>query len=384
MMNSGSLTREQIKSQTAIVILAFAEYESLELALATHAKFSVESGVPIYILQNGRGTYDTERTYAVGKRYANLYPGTIKVVTHIPAQKPYSAIKQLFHDTMFSGYKYVIKLDDDVMVLTPNWVDKLIDCYIESFEQAGEDLAYVTSLVNNNPFGFKQIIDTNENLSQEYFERLARSHLIGCAPDDNYNPYRLVPKETVFGGGFGTIWSLPYIARWLHKKTTMKPQEFIESTQDLKITEVNARERYSINCMLFDKDLWDAMDEGSSDDEHMAHVYCMLNKKRIFADLSIPMVHIAFYSQREELRDMIPEIRDVYTGFLSLPFPIAICNNRLIEIENRIRFAEKNSTMATGRNWLVKKIKGGIQCYKEHGFSYTFNRGLVHLHLKKE
>ena len=158
-MNSTSLTIEKIKSQTAIVILAFAEYESLELALATHAKFSVESGLPIYILQNGRGTYDTERTYQVGKRYANLFPNTIKVVTHIPAKKPYSAIKKLLHDPVFSGYKYIIKLDDDVMVLTPDWIDKLIGCYIQSSEKAGSDLAYVTSLVNNNPFGFKQIIE---------------------------------------------------------------------------------------------------------------------------------------------------------------------------------------------------------------------------------
>lgn len=83
-MNTTNLTRDSIKSQTAVVILAFAEYESLELALATHAKYTVESDVPVYILQNGRGTYDTERTYSVGKRYENLYPGKIKVVNYIP------------------------------------------------------------------------------------------------------------------------------------------------------------------------------------------------------------------------------------------------------------------------------------------------------------
>ena len=53
-MKPGSLTRESVKSQTAIVVLAYADYESLELALASHAKFTVNSGLPIYILQNGR------------------------------------------------------------------------------------------------------------------------------------------------------------------------------------------------------------------------------------------------------------------------------------------------------------------------------------------
>lgn len=384
-MNTTNLTRDSIKSQTAVVILAFAEYESLELALATHAKYTVESDVPVYILQNGRGTYDTERTYSVGKRYENLYPGKIKVVNHIPPQKPYFAIKQLFHDEIFSKYKYIIKLDDDVMVLTPDWVDKLIDCYVQSYGQVDSDLAYVTSLVNNNPFGFKKIIESHKNLSREYFVQMARPHHVGISPDDSYNPYRVVSKETIYGGGFGTIWSLPYVARWLHEKTTMNPEQYVEFARELSVTEVNARERYSINCMLFNKDYWDAIDDGSSDDEHMSHVYCMLNKKRIFADLSIPMVHLAFYSQREELRDMIPGIRDVYTEYLSLPFPITICADRLIDIENRLRYIEKNSASTkTGGNKVVKKLKGGVQCYKEHGFKYTFNRGLFHLHLRKE
>ena len=71
---------KNIKKKLAIVILAYADYESLELALATHSKFSVNHGVPIFILQNGRGTYDCERTYAVAKRYQQLFPKIIKVI----------------------------------------------------------------------------------------------------------------------------------------------------------------------------------------------------------------------------------------------------------------------------------------------------------------
>ena len=32
--------------------------------------------------------------------------------------------------------------------------------------------------------------------------------------------------------------------------------------------------------------------------------------------------------------------------------------------------------------FIPRKIRGGIKCYKEHGIKYTFNRMLVHLHLK--
>ena len=381
-MKSNCLTRESVKAQTAIVVLAYADYESLELALASHAKFTVDSGVPIYILQNGRGTYDTERTCSVGKRYQSLFPETIKVITDILPQKPYAAIKQLFHEELFSKYRYIIKLDDDVMVLTPDWVDKLIDTYIQASEQQGESLAYVTSLVNNNPYGFKKLVDSFEELSDEYFTRLARRHLVGCAPDDSYNPYRIVPKETIFDGGFGTVWQLPYLGRWIHEKTTMQPEHYIERTQDLPVEEIDSRKRYSINCMMFEKKLWDEIYNGGGDDEHMLHVYCMLNGKKIYANLAVPMVHLAFASQREEIRDMIPQIRDVYTSFFALPFPIALCGDRQIEIENRLRYLEKNNKTGTGGK-VVKKLRGGIQCYQEHGLKYTVNRTLVHLHVKK-
>ena len=381
-MKSNCLTRESVKAQTAIVVLAYADYESLELALASHAKFTVDSGVPIYILQNGRGTYDTDRTCSVGKRYQSLFPETIKVITDILPQKPYAAIKQLFHVELFSKYRYIIKLDDDVMVLTPDWVDKLIDTYIQASEQEGDSLAYVTSLVNNNPYGFKKLVDSYEELSDEYFTRLARRHLVGCAPDDSYNPYRIVPKETIYDGGFGTVWQLPYLGRWIHEKTTLQPEHYIERTQNLPVEEIDSRKRYSINCMMFEKKLWDEVYNGGGDDEHMFHVYCMLNGKKIYANLAVPMVHLAFASQREEIRDMIPRIRDVYTSFLALPFPIALCGDRQIEIENRLRYLEKNKKTGTGGK-MVKKLRGGIQCYQEHGLKYTVNRTLVHLHVKK-
>ena len=282
------------------------------------------------------------------------------------------------------------------MVLTHNWIDKLIECYIQSCEHVGEELTYVTSLVNNNPYGFKCLLDSCNTLAQEYYSTYARQHLIGISAKDPNNPYRIVPKETVYDGGFGTIWKLPYIARWLHEKTTMQPEYYIDITRDLPITEVDTRKRYSINCMFFRKELWDEISDGGTDDEGMLHVYCMLNGKRVFADLSVPMVHIAFYSQREEIRDMIPEIRDVFSRFLSLPFPIALCDNKLIEIENRLRFMEKNNAKYYSLldnsdsnrfvrilTWLPRKIAGGIRCYKKHGWNYTVNRFLVHLKVRK-
>ena len=61
-----------IINKTAIVILAYTDFESLEISLCLHAKY-YNNNADIFILQNGRGTYDTERTYRIAKRYENLY-----------------------------------------------------------------------------------------------------------------------------------------------------------------------------------------------------------------------------------------------------------------------------------------------------------------------
>ncbi len=55
------------------------------------------------------------------------------------------------------------------------------------------------------------------------------------------------------------------------------------------------------------------------------------------------MIHLFFFSQRDECKDMLEKIRAYYTNFLKLPFPISICDNRLIEIENRLRFIEQHN-----------------------------------------
>lgn len=382
-MKDEIISAASIKEHLAIVILAYADYESLELSLATHAKFSVQENIPIYILQNGRGTYDTERTYSVGKRYQTLYPNQITVIDHIPPQSPFRSIQQLLSDDL-EAYEYIIKLDDDIMVLTSDWIDKLINCYVNAREIAGDNLAYVTSLVNNNPTGFKILIDHEAELASEYYEKLARPHLVGNSPDDGLNPYQIVSKDVIYDGGFGTIWRLPYIARWLHKNTTMQPERYISMAQKLGFAEIDARKRYSINCMLFKKTLWEAIFDGGDDDELMAHKYCLFNGAKIYADFSVPMVHLSFYTQRDEIRDLIPQIRDVYTRFLSLPFPIPACGDRLIEIENRLRFLEtkrKNTAAAVVTKGLFfsRKFRGLLRCYAENGFKYTMKKCYTYL-----
>ena len=106
-------------------------------------------------------------------------------------------------------------------------------------------------------------------------------------------------------------------------------------------------ERYSIGCILFRKDLWPTINDGGTDDEHMFHQYCRKNDARIVCTRSVPFVHFAYFSQRDENRDIVPRARDLYEKRLSLPWPIALRASRELEIEARLRWIE-GSGLAAG------------------------------------
>ena len=325
------------KNKIAVVMLAYADFEAMEIALAAYSKFMKE-GVNFYILQNGRGTYDCERTYRLAKRYEQLFPKNIKVIDWITPKLPYFSIKELLNSDEFKQYDYVCKVDDDVYPINEFWLEKLIECYEKSYEKYGEKLGYVTSLVNNNPWGFNETLEIF-NLKNEYFEKIAIDHYVGDK-DDKVEPLQIVPKEQINTGWGGTVWANPFISRWLHKKTTFYPEKFLELTQNLGYKEVDNQKRYSINCMFFKKEFWNLVDNNSDCDEYLILDYCRKNDLKIISDLSNPFIHLCFWIQREENRDLLPQIREVYEKFLDLPYPIAVCPNKDYENENRLRFIE--------------------------------------------
>lgn len=329
-----------IKKRVAVLMLAYADYEAMEISLATFSK-SFKGGIKFFILQNGRNTYDCERTYRVAKRYEILFPNNVKVVDWIKPQLPYSAIKELLNSEFMAEFDYICKVDDDVFALREDWLDKLIKCYDQSEEKFGEQLGYVTALVNNNPWGFNEVLDIF-NLKEEYFNKYARPHLAGYIlnPNDNIEPLKLISANEIYTGCCGTVWGNPYISRWLHKKTSFNPQEFIQKTDALGYKEVDNKRRYSINVMLFKKEFWNNIDLNSNDDEHMTREYCRNNNKKIIADMSNPFVHICFFTQREENRDLLVDFRKIYENWLNLPFPISMCPNKDYENENRLRYLE--------------------------------------------
>lgn len=375
------MTELDIKKHLAVVILSYSDYESLELALAAHSKFfDLDDEVKFYILQNGRGTYDCERTLKVALRFQDLFPQKIKVITDISPKIPYFAIQELLHKPWFSDVDYIIKLDDDVFPLTPNWITQLCKCYSDSYQIYGDSLAYVTSLVNNNPYGFRKTLEIL-GLQEEFFNKVARDHFVGFSAEDPYSPYRILPKDQISTGGGGTIWRYPYIARWLHKQTTLNVENFVNSTSNLGYEKLNSKERYSINCLLFKKNFWDDIRGrlADTDDELLCQKYFIHNKKEIVANLAVPMVHLFFYTHREENKDLIDTIREYYEPRWNLPYPISINTNRTVELENRLRFLEnkftRKSISISARSHVIGKLRNYVKkTLKPDSFAYKLCR----------
>jgi hypothetical protein len=335
-----------IRNDSAIVMLAHSDYESLEISLAAHAKF-LPQGVKFFILVNGRGSYDCERTLRVAKRFESLYPLSVEVIDDIKPQEPYYALKKLLESNRMRSYRYICKVDDDTFPITSDWFDQLCSVYENTYSRYGSNTAYVSGLVNNNPFGFKALLEQCSSLNSDYFAHIAREHLAGREGSSSsyYPPARIISASEIDDDICGTVWRYSYIARWLHERTSLQPEFYKEIVKNLPDVYLGSK-RYSINCILFNKDYWSLIEapdsEFPTDDEFLSEQYCRDNKMIIMVRLSVPLVHLFFFTQREENKDLVDIFRTVYSEWLGLPYPISIQSNRLLEIESRLRSLERS------------------------------------------
>lgn len=323
-------------SRIAIVMLACRDYEAMEIALACHAAF-LPDGIRLFVLQNCRGCYDSERTLEVARRYAALLPGRIVAVDSIPPGPAYRSIATLLASPLLADHELICKVDDDAFPVAPGWLDELTRCWDRQVATGDRPLAYVTPLINNNCWGFPETLDAL-GLREEFLRDVGREHLAGVRETT-----RLVAASFVDGGGHGTIWRYPHLARWIHERTTLDPDRFVAATKGLSDIEVPGEERYSIGCILFRRTLWHAVDDGGTDDEHMLHEHCRRTGDRIVCARSVPFVHLSYFTQREENRDLIDPIRATYEPRLRHPFPIAGRRDRIRELESRLRWMERRS-----------------------------------------
>ena len=84
-------------------------------------------------------------------------------------------------------------------------------------------------------------------------------------------------------------------------------------------------------------------------------MYCYNNDKKIISVLDVPLVHLFFFTQREENKDLILTIRDYYSKVIDSPYSIAICEDKLLENENRLRYLE-NIILQTNNRTIKRNI----------------------------
>lgn len=96
--------------------------------------------------------------------------------------------------------------------------------------------------------------------------------------------------------------------------------------------------------LLLKKEFWnniyDKYDKLNEDDENNCLMYCYNNDKKIISVLDVPLVHLFFFTQREENKDLIHIIRYYYSKVIYSPYSIAICESKELENENRLRYLE--------------------------------------------
>lgn len=324
------------RRRLAIVMLASRDYEAMEIALACHARFGPPD-VPLFILQNSFGDYDSDRTLGVARRYAGLCPDRVQVIDSLGENAPYHGIRALLAQPAMAGFDHIFKVDDDAFPLAEGWLDRLICVWDEAIGRSGDRLAYVTPLINNNTWGFAQVLKIMA-LEESYFATAARVHRVGSGHPGA--PFRTLPPETIETGACGTIWACPDIARWLHARTTLAPAAFVEACRGQAPCPVPAADRYSIGAILFRRGLWVAIDDGGRDDEHMLHQHCARGGLDIVCARDVPFVHLNYFSQRAENRDILDLARPVYADWTGLPWPIRGIATRDLEIEARLRYLE--------------------------------------------
>lgn len=308
---------------TAILILTCNDFEALEITLNQVLK-TTPKDVKIYLLSNCKGLPGADVCEQINSIAAHAQYGRIVSINPGKCQPAYFGIRDAIRDHIKE--EYIIKLDDDVFPVAENWFQELTACY-EAHQ--GPSLAYVSGMVNNNPYGFAQLVQLPA-LKDSYAKAMPFLHQAGLfAP--GYQKIRINKPGEADPGGWGTVWQFPQLARWIHNETTLQPDRYISLIRDLPDASFDVSVRYSINVMLFQREFWEKIAGSGSDDEEMINKYCYEHNMEVFISQKTPFVHMYFGPQRKFLLDMPSSIRKIY-GPLN-----EIAGNELVQEWSRLK-----------------------------------------------
>jgi hypothetical protein len=339
------------KTNRAVIILAAFDFESLQLTLNAIDQ-TLEKDEKVVLILNGRRCFKDQIVETIGRIWAAKNPNYRFVVRPLcSGREPYYAIKEVLENfDELKNVQFIAKIDDDLIPLKRGWLDELEDVFVNN--NKNNDIGFVTSLINNNAWGFKKIVELY-NKQDEYNQIM------------NYDSYHNLPKEVlkkglISDGLDGTVWQYPYVAKWIHSWTSLEIPKFIEKTSNLNIEEIPLKTHYSIGCMYFEKKLWSSLEpieEGTTFDEMLINKYCLKYRKRKISLLSQPMLHLFYFTQRVCNRDILPLIANSLSQYFDDDSFINIryqtLEERIIELQEELTNKENSIKQYVFDNGLV-------------------------------
>ncbi|HEU4554487.1 MAG TPA: hypothetical protein VFS25_16695 [Chitinophaga sp.] len=294
----------------ALIILASYDFESLQLTLKS-LPHTVAEHERIVVILNGINTLASAIVERVARAWAAESPGNRFVVRPIcSGAKAFFAIKEVLADyAPLQEVEWICKIDDDVIPLKKNWLDGLHNAYVE--HSAHSKVAFTTGLINNNCWGFNELLDIFDK--RKDFTAMFNYRLRGGAVND------FMPGE-VNNGSFGTIWHEPYIAWWVHQWTTLNIGDFIARTSGLAPRQIARNTGYSIGCIFFERKFWLGLNHeqfNSILDEEIIHQTCQAEGRARWAVMDQPMLHLFYFNQRLANRDIIDPVAASLSGYFN-------------------------------------------------------------------
>lgn len=323
-------------SERALIILVSYEYESLQLTLKAlnHTLNSLEK---VVIILNGRSNYSGMLVERICREWAALDHIHRFVVRPLCAgEKAYWAIKEILEEfEPIKNTKYICKIDDDIIPLKKDWMNSLANAYSLQ-ETFGGNTGFVTGLINNNNWGFAELIDIF-NKREEYGQINNYKSL-----SESLSGGGIINEKEIANGAFGSVWKHPYLAWWIHQWTSLCPNDFINKTMDLGLKEIPEDIHYSIGCIFFEKSFWLQLQSPNNKeiaiDELMLHKLCIESRLKKWALMNEPIIHLFYYTQRLSNKDILPSI----AKSLSIYFQDSAFNNiRQMTLEDRFIILEE-------------------------------------------
>lgn len=289
---------------TAVLLLTCNDYEAMEIVVDRILRTTPRQ-VPIYILSNCHGLSGADVCEDMARMTSLARFDRVRWLHPRQRQPAYRSILAAIENDI--AETHIVKFDDDAFPINEGWLEALAETYAR---QDPDRIAYVTGMVNNNPYGFSRLVQLPE-LAERYRQMMDGLHAAG-AQIPLYDDLRIYGHGEAHPGSHGTVWQFPQLARWIHEETTLQPARYTSLISGLGEAQFDPSLRYSINVMYFHRDLWAEADNGGSDDEEMLHLYCCHNDKQIVVCENIPFVHLYFGPQKRYLKDLLPLVREVY------------------------------------------------------------------------